>query len=60
MRQLDGITNEHELGQTPRDGEGQGGLMRCSPWGHEESDVTGQLNNNSMPFLFYFFFLILY
>ena len=25
--------NEHELGQTPGDGEGQGGLVSCSPWG---------------------------
>ena len=33
--------NEHELGQTPGDGEGQG-LVSCSPWGHKESDMTGQ------------------
>ena len=33
--------NEHELGQTPRDSEGQGGLVCCSPWGHKESDMTG-------------------
>ena len=39
--------NEHELGQTPRDGERQGGLACCSPWGHKESDTTGQLNNNN-------------
>ena len=38
--------NEHELGQTPGDGEGQGGLACCSPWGHKESDTTGWLNNN--------------
>ena len=43
--------NEHELGQTPGDGEGQGGLMCCSPRGCKESDMTGQLNNNSIPFL---------
>ena len=24
--------NEHELGQTPGDGEGQGGLVCCNPW----------------------------
>ena len=29
-----------EFGQTLRDGEGQGGLARCSPWGHKESDMT--------------------
>ena len=39
--------NEHELGQTPGSGEGQGGLVCCSPWGHKESDTTGQLNNNN-------------
>ena len=33
--------NEHELGQTPGDGEGQGGLTCCSPWGHKELDVVG-------------------
>ena len=32
--------NAHELGQTPRDGEGQGSLVCCSPWGHEELDMT--------------------
>ena len=34
----------HELGQTSGDGEGQGGLACCSPWGSKESDMTGQLN----------------
>ena len=32
--------NGHELGQSPGDGEGQGSLACCSPWGHEESDMT--------------------
>ena len=39
--------NEHKLGQTPRDGEGQGGLACFSPWGCSQSDTTGQLNNNN-------------
>ena len=39
--------NEHQLGQTPEDGERQGGLACCSPWGHKELDMTGQLNNNN-------------
>ena len=26
--------NEHERGQTPGDGGGQGSLECCSPWGH--------------------------
>ena len=36
--------NGHELGQTLRDGEGQGGLAGCSPWG--DRDVTWRLNNS--------------
>ena len=36
----------HELGQTPRDGEGQVSLVCCSSGGHEELDMTWQLNNN--------------
>ena len=38
--------NEHEFEQTLGDGEGQGSLARCSPWGHKESDTTEQLKNN--------------
>jgi len=37
----------YEVGQTPGDGEGHGGLACCSPWGHEESDTAGRLNNNN-------------
>ena len=33
--------NGRELGQTPGDGEGQGDLPCCNPWGCKESDVTG-------------------
>ena len=41
MRQLDGITDSwHELGETPGDGEGQGRLACCSPWGGKESDTA--------------------
>ena len=32
--------NEHELGQTFGDSEGQGALGCCSPW-VKESDTTG-------------------
>ena len=39
--------NGHELGKTAGDDEGQGSLVCCSPWGHEESDMTWQLNNDS-------------
>ena len=34
------LFSAHELGQTPGDGERQGGLARCSPWGHKQSDMT--------------------
>ena len=32
-----------EFEQTRGDGEGQGHLACCSPWGHKESDMTEQL-----------------
>ena len=35
----------HEFEQAPRDGDGQGGLACCSPWGCKELDMTEQLNN---------------
>jgi len=34
------LRHGHELGQTPGDGEGQGSLVCCSPWGCEESAMT--------------------
>ena len=39
--------NGHEFEQALGVGEGQGSLACCSPWGHKESDVTVQLNNNN-------------
>ena len=38
--QLDG----HEFESAPGDGDGQGSLACCSPWGCKELDTTGQLN----------------
>ena len=40
-RWLDGINDlmDMNLGELP-DGEGQGSLACCSPWGHEESDTA--------------------
>ena len=35
----------HEFEQTSGDGEGQGSLMCCSPWGHKEWDKTEWMNN---------------
>ena len=37
----------HDLGQTLGDGEGQGSLACCSPWGSKELDTTERLNNNN-------------
>ena len=45
MRWLEGITDSVDM-NLERDGEGQGSLMCCTPWGREESDITWQLNNN--------------
>ena len=33
-------SNEHELGQTLGDGEGQGSLACCSPWGHSRTPLS--------------------
>ena len=33
-----------EFEQTPRVGDGQGGLAGCNSWGHKESDTTERLN----------------
>ena len=32
--------NGHEFEQALGAGDGQGGLVCCSPWGHKESDMT--------------------
>ena len=40
--------NGHEFEQALGDGDGQGSLVCCSPWGHKESDMTEPLDNNRM------------
>ena len=40
--------NGHEFEQTPEVGDGQGGLVSCSPWGHKESDMTERLNRTEL------------
>ena len=50
MRWLDGITDsmgfeqmrnlKQEFEQILGDSEGQGSLVCCNPWGHEELDMT--------------------
>ena len=39
--------NGHVFEQILGDGEGQGNLVCCSPWGRKLSDMTEQLNNNN-------------
>ena len=39
--------NGHEFEQVLGDGEEQGNLACCSPWGHKESDMTERLNHNN-------------
>ena len=36
----------HEFEQAPGDGDGQGSLVCCSPWGYKELEMTEGLNNN--------------
>jgi len=36
----------HECESAVGDGDGQGSLACCSPWGHKEWDTTEQLNKN--------------
>ena len=43
--QLDG----HEFEQAPGVGDGQGGLVCCSPWGPKESDMSERLNCTDCP-----------
>ena len=38
----------HELEQAPGDGERQGSLVCCSPWGRKESDTTERLNRTEL------------
>ena len=39
--------NGQEFEQTPGDGERQGSLGFCSPWGHKEPNMTELLNSNN-------------
>ena len=41
------LLNACEFEQTLGDGEGQGSLACCSPWGHKESDTTEWLNKTN-------------
>ena len=48
-RWLDGITDLMDMSLSKLgDGEGQGSLACCSPWGFKESDTTYWLNNSNV------------
>ena len=38
----------HEFEQALGIGDGQGGLVCCSPWGHKELDMIEQLNRTEL------------
>ena len=45
---MDGITDSMDMTEyTLQDGEGQGSLAHCSPWGQKEVDMTEQLKDNN-------------
>ena len=47
MRWLDGIIDSMDMSLSKlwEIVKGRGSLVCCSPWGHKESDTTGQMNN---------------
>ena len=49
--------NGHEFEQALGDGDGQGSLACCSPWGCKELDTTERLKNDNSVFGCVFTFL---
>ena len=52
--------NGHEFEQASGDGEGQGSLACCSPWGHKESDTTDRLNNSNIIYYLLTYYMMSY
>ena len=48
------LLNGRESEQASWDGEGQGSLACCSPWGHKESDMTERLNWTDLTTIYFF------
>ena len=51
LGKIEHLLNGHASEQTPGDGEGQGNLACCSPWGRKELDTTERLNNKAWKIL---------
>ena len=47
---MDHRLSGHKFEESLGDGEGQGNLECCSPWGCKELDMTEQLNNRNNVF----------
>ena len=45
--------NGHGFEQNSGDGEGQGSLACCNPWGYKESNTTQWLNNSGLIIIIY-------
>ena len=56
MRRRDGQLDGHEFEQALGAGDGQGGLMCCSPWGHKEWDTPEWLNWTVCLLIFFYLF----
>ena len=52
--------NGHEFEQNPGDGEGQGGLVSCSPWGHKELTQLSDWTEQQQPYFFLVFLLLVF
>ena len=51
--------NGHEFEQAPGDSEGQGNLVRFSPWGRKGLDMTDQLNKKSRMYENFYFLMVI-
>ena len=53
MRCLDGVTDHgHEFQQTPGDGDGQGSLACCSPWGCRRTWLSNWTDTDHVRFMY--------
>ena len=61
MRWVDGVTDAVDMNwPNPGDGEGQGGLVCCSPWGSQRIGHDQALNSNNTKKVTNYFTLLLF